>query len=115
MQNRSMRRERLILVLLFTHCLSAFGERTLTLDEAIALARKQNPEILIARKQVEAARGGRIEARAGYLPSVLSTGLLRKREEQEESRLRSDDYNASLRVTQNLYTGGAVTARNAIA
>ena len=46
---------------------------------------------------------------------MVSTGLLRKRERQEESRLRSDDYNASLRVVQNLYTGGAITSQRAIA
>ena len=41
--------------------------------------------------------------------------MLRRRERQEASRLRSDDYDASLRVVQNLYTGGAVTSQRAIA
>ncbi|MGI8482443.1 MAG: TolC family protein [Chthoniobacterales bacterium] len=86
-----------------------------TVEEAVALALKQNPDIAIARKQVEAARGGVVEARSGFLPSVVSTGLLRKRARQEESRLRDNDYNASLRVVQNLYTGGAVTSQLAIA
>jgi outer membrane protein len=86
-----------------------------TVDEAVATARKQNPEILMAAKQLEAARGGVIEARAGFLPGVVSTGLLRKRERAEASRLRSDDYDASLRVVQNLYTGGAITSQLAIA
>src|SRR6201989_3045811 len=36
-----------------------------TVDEAVARARKQNPEILMAEKQLEAARGGVIEARSG--------------------------------------------------
>ena len=94
---------------------NASAQRPLTLAEAVALAKKQNAEILIARKQVEAARGGRVEARAGYLPSVLSTGLLRKREQQEQSRLRTDDYDATVRVIQNVYSGGAVRARNSIA
>lgn len=86
-----------------------------TVEEAVALALKQNPEIAIARKQVEAARGGVIEARAGYLPSVVASGLLRKRERQESSRLRTDDYNGSARVVQNIYTGGAVSAQMSIA
>ena len=34
---------------------------------------------------------------------------------QEASTLRSDDYDASLRVVQNLYTGGAITSQRAIA
>jgi len=55
------------------------------------------------------------EARSGFLPSLVSTGLLRRRERQEASRLRPDDYNASLRVVQNLYTGGAITSQRAIA
>jgi outer membrane protein len=84
-------------------------------EEAVALAQAQNPEIAIARKQVQAARGGLIEARSGFLPSVVSTGLLDKREHQTATRLRDEDYNASLRVLQNLYTGGAVTSQVAIA
>src|SRR5207253_7546991 len=84
-------------------------------EEAVALAQAQNPGIAIARKQVQAARGGLIEARSGFLPSVVSTGLLDKREHQAATRLRDEDYNASLRVLQNLYTGGAVTSQVAIA
>lgn len=88
---------------------------TYDVDQAVSLADTQNPEITIARKKVQAARGGLIEARSGYLPSVVSTGLLRQREHQSESRLRDEDYNASVRVVQNLYTGGAVTSQLAIA
>src|SRR5437762_11769250 len=49
---------------------------TYTVEEAVALAQAQNPEIAIARKQVQAERGGLIEVRSCYLPSVASTGLL---------------------------------------
>ena len=86
-----------------------------SLEEAVALARQQNPDIAIARKKVEAARGGVIEARSGYLPSVVSTGIYRNRQQQESTRLRSNDYNASLRIVQNIYTGGAVSSATAIA
>src|SRR5204863_1526606 len=88
---------------------------TYTMEEAVALAQAQNPEIAIARKKVQAARGGFIEARSGFLPSVASTGLYDKRQQQKETRLRDEDYNAILRVEQNLYTGGAVTSQVAIA
>ncbi|MDQ3119017.1 MAG: TolC family protein [Verrucomicrobiota bacterium] len=117
MQNRRMRCRRVVLGLLvgWTLCLHAEAQKSLNLDEAVALARKQNPEILIARKQLEAARGGIVEAKAGYFPSVLSSGLLRQRQRQELSRLREDDYNASLRVVQSVYTGGATAGRMAIA
>jgi outer membrane protein TolC len=88
---------------------------TYSIEQAVALAEAQNPEIAIAHKQVQAARGGLIEARSGFLPSVVSTGLLDKREHQMQTRLRDEDYNASLRLLQNLYTGGAVTSQVAIA
>jgi outer membrane protein TolC len=86
-----------------------------TVDEAVATARKQNPEILMAAKQLEAAKGGVTEARSGFLPGVVSTGLLRKRETVESSRLRPNDYEASLRVVQNVYTGGAISSQLTIA
>jgi outer membrane protein TolC len=86
-----------------------------TAEEAVALAKRQNTEIQIAAKQMEAARGGVIEARSGFLPSVVSTGLLRKRESQVASRLRPEDYDASVRVVQNLYSGGAISSQVAIA
>ncbi|MEP7077691.1 MAG: TolC family protein [Chthoniobacterales bacterium] len=94
---------------------SLCAARSYTVEEAVAIAKKQNLDIAVARKQVEAARGSLIEARAGFLPAVISTGLARQREHQAESRLRDQDYNASVRVVQNLYTGGAVSAQNAIA
>ena len=86
-----------------------------SVEEAVSIAKKQNAEILMAAKQLEAAKGGVIEARAGFLPGVVSTGLLRKRERVERSSLRSDDYDASVRVVQNLYTGGAISSQLAIA
>src|SRR4051812_7940517 len=86
-----------------------------TVDEAVARARKQNPEVLMAGKLVEAAKGGVTEARSGYLPGVGSTGLLRKSERAEASRLRPDDYEASVRITHNLYTAGAIKSQLTIA
>ena len=87
---------------------------TYTIEEAVATAQAQNPEIAIARKKVQAARGGFIEARSGYLPSLTSSGLYDKRQQQSQTRLREEDYNARLQVEQNLYTGGAVTSQVAI-
>ena len=115
MQNR---RVRLRLLLLLAGCVALLEARagtSLSSEQAVALAMKQNAEIAIARKQVEAAHGGVIEAQSGYLPSVVASGLYRKREEQAESRLRTDDYNGSARVVQNIYTGGAVSAQVSIA
>lgn len=86
-----------------------------SIEQAIQVARAQNPDVAIAQKKVEAARGGMVEARAGYLPSVVSSGIYRKRERQGDTRLRPEDYNANVRVIEPLYTGGATSSRIAIA
>src|SRR4029077_4500741 len=86
-----------------------------TVGEAVALARAQNPEIGIARKKVQGARGGWVEARSGYLPSLSSSGLYDKRQTQSQTNLRQEDYNAIVKLEQNLYTGGAVKSQVAIA
>jgi outer membrane protein TolC len=93
----------------------AAAPRSYDVDQTVALALAQNPEIAIARKKVQAARGGVVEARSGFLPSVVSSGLLRQREHQADSRLRDEDYNVSVRVVQSLYTGGATASQLAIA
>jgi outer membrane protein TolC len=104
---------------LLVMCLSALpvraGAPAYNLDQAVALAQAQNVDIQIARKKLAAANGGVLEARSGYLPSVVSTGLFREREHQTDSRLRDEDYNASVRVVQSLYSGGAVPSQLAIA
>jgi outer membrane protein len=86
-----------------------------TIEQAVAVAQERNPEILIARKKVLAARGSFTEARSGFLPSLTSSGLYDKRQTQSETNLRQEDYNAILKLEQKLYTGGAVTSQVAIA
>src|SRR6059036_1879353 len=82
---------------------SALGVPAYSIEQAVAVAQEHNPEILIARKKVLAARGGFIEARSGFLPSLSSNGLYDQRQHQGDTRLRDEDYNASLRLEQNLY------------
>jgi outer membrane protein len=86
-----------------------------SIEQAVAVAQEHNPEILIAQKKVLAAHGSFIEARSGYLPSLSSSGLADKRQTQSETNLRQEDYNAILKLEQNLYTGGAVSSQVAIA
>src|SRR5438067_12218285 len=86
-----------------------------TIEQAVAVAQERNPDILIARKKVVGAHGGFSEARSGFLPSLTSGGLYDKRQTQSETNLRQEDYNAILRLDQNLYTGGAVSSQVAIA
>ena len=86
-----------------------------SMDEAVAAADAHNPDVAIARRKVDAARGGLIQGRSGFLPSVVSTGLYRRREQVGQSTLRPEDYSVDVRIIQNLYTGGAVTSQFAIA
>jgi outer membrane protein len=86
-----------------------------TIEQAVAVAQEHNPDILIARKKVLAAHGSFIEARSGFYPSLTSSGLYDKRQTQSETNLRQQDYDATLRLEQNLYTGGQVTSQRAIA
>src|SRR5436190_23681804 len=108
-----MRRSSWIVVLLMALEFGTAGAQpgSYTAEEAVAVAKKQNPEILLAAKQLEAARGGVVEARAGFLPGVVSTGLHRQRQRADPSRLRPEDYNASVRVVHHLYPGGAVPSQ----
>lgn len=85
-----------------------------TIEQAVAVAQEHNPDILIARKKVLAARGSFIEARSGFYPSLTSSGLYDKRQTQSETNLRQEDYDATIRLEQNLYTGGQVTSQRAI-
>ncbi len=104
-----------ILIAALAVCSNAFGVPAYTLEQAVAVAEEHNPEILIARKKIQGARGGVIEARSGFLPSLTSNGLYDKRQTQSETQLRQEDYNAIVKLEQNLYTGGAVTSQMGIA
>jgi outer membrane protein TolC len=104
-----------LLFLVLVAQISPAAPAVYSIEEAVAAADAHNPDVAIARKKVEAARGGLIQARSGYLPSVESSGLLREREHQTDSRLRNEDYSANVRIVQNLYTGGAVPSQMAIA
>src|SRR5690349_12242493 len=106
---RSVRHAVRLLFLIFAAQIAAAAPSPYSIDQAVAVANEHNPDIAIARKKVEAARGGLIQARSGFLPAVVSTGLFRERQHQTDSRLRDEDYSAQVRIVQNLYTGGAVT------
>ena len=105
----------LIAAVLFVSSNAVRAAPLYTIEQAVAVAQEQNPDILIARKKVQAARGSWIEARSGRLPSLSSSGLYDKRQQQSQSQLRQEDYNAILRLEQNIYTGGAVASQVAIA
>ena len=97
------------------------GVPVYTLDDCLALARKQNPDVLAAAKRVDAARAAIITAKAGIYPSVTSNGYYQYREQSLTSAggtnntTRKEDYYGDARVSQNLYSSGAVRNRIAAA
>ena len=92
-----------------------------TLQDCLALVSKQNPDVVAEGKRVEAARAAIFTARAGIYPSVTSTGYYQYREQSLSSQggvdgnTRKVDYYGDGRVSQNLYSAGAVRNRIAAA
>jgi len=94
---------------------------TYTLRECIDLALRQNPDLLIAKKNIEAADGGIIAARAAFLPQLQSNGVLERLQQgfgtiqPQDPDQRPDQYYVTVQVTEELYTGGANSNRMKIA
>lgn len=94
----------------------------LTLENAVSIALKQNPEILRALKEIERTRGQVIEVRAQALPRVTGTGTYNQ---VDPNLLQSSGLSAfagqdkSWRITvearQLVYSGGQVKAAVKIA
>src|SRR5438876_7638981 len=103
------------LIAAFSAWSHGFGAPIYTIEPAFAVAQGHTPEIEIARTKVQGGHGGWVEARSGYLPWLNSTALVAKRQTQSETRLRDEDYNAIVKLEQNLYTGGAVSSQVSIA
>jgi outer membrane protein len=94
-----------IFIFLFKPGLKA-EEITLTLDEAVALALRSNPDVSLKTEDVKKAKAKIKEARAGLLPSLnLSAGW------QDTRELLAKDigtYSTHAGVTQILYASGKV-------
>src|SRR2546427_11273372 len=75
------------LIVIFLMALPAFGQGqeslSLTLPEALRLARERNPDLLAARQELEIARGRSVKAR---YPSQFNPALGR----EETNRSRGD-------------------------
>jgi outer membrane protein len=86
-----------------------------TLPQCIDRALDQNLDLLVTKKHLEEAAGGIIVARAGYLPS-LSTSANFEWLEANYATLngsvsnRSDIWNINIRLTETIYSSGAVRA-----
>ena len=62
------------------------SHRSLTLESAIAIALKQNPDVLKAVHEIERTRGQVVEVRAQALPQIVATGTYNQ---QDPSLLQS--------------------------
>ena len=60
----------LILLLLLAVAMTAYAEETITLEQAVETALKNNPGLKAADAQVEAAQAGITRSRSGFLPKV---------------------------------------------
>ena len=91
------------------------------MSDCVTLAIKQNTDVIAAAKRVEAASAAVTQAKSSIYPSLVSSGYFQKREQSLASQgnlavdTRTNDYNLDVRVSQNLYSSGAVRARIAAA
>lgn len=90
-------------------------------DDCLSLALKQNPDIAASSKRVDAAKAAITTAKGAIYPALTTSAFYQKREQQVATNgnqfpeNRPDDYIADARLTQNVYSAGAVRARIAIA
>lgn len=92
---------------------SLLGASTLTLDAALRLAQENNPQIRQADARVAEVRGNLTNVRAARLPSLdLRGGYQVVDDELMVTGGDNESWNVDLQLSQNLYTGGAVSSSN---
>jgi outer membrane protein len=64
----------LSLLLVIPACFTSFSQQVLTADDAVAIALKNNYDILVARNDAEVAKVNNTPGNAGMLPSIAVTG-----------------------------------------
>lgn len=110
---------------------ASLGPRSLTLEGAVSLALKQNPDILKAVHEIERTRGQVVEVRAQALPTLQATGNYTQYDPElvqnggssasftSTSTVASSSLEKSWRITlqvrQTIYSGGKVKAAVKIA
>ena len=95
------------------------GAPVYSLDDCLALVRKQNPDVIAAAKRAEAARAAITTAKATIYPALTSAGYIQYREQSLTTEggatptNRKEDYSGDVRLSQRLYSAQA--DRNRIA
>ena len=88
-----------------------------TVNDCVDLVPRQNPDVLIAAKQIDAAKGIVTIARAQIFPTLVTNDFYQKREQNLANEgglatgIRTDDYNADIRLSQNVFSSYAVRNR----
>lgn len=94
---------------------------TYSLRDCIDIALRQNPNLLVAKKNIEAADGGILAARAAFLPQLAANGLAERLQQgfatiqPQDPDQRPDQYYVTVQVSESLFSGGANTSRMKIA
>lgn len=105
----------------FSNVVQAESRPHYTLSQCIDLALRQNSDALVARKRLEEAAGAIVEARAGFLPSLTSYGNYQELESRYATlagaspNRRPFIWSVYLRLTETVYSGGAVRGQMDIA
>jgi outer membrane protein TolC len=91
-----------------------------TLVQCIDRALEGNADVLVAKKRLEEAAGGIVEARAGFLPNLTSYANYEWLQADYATldgavSNRTFIWNVNVRLTESIYAGGAVRARMDIA
>ncbi|MCP4153943.1 MAG: TolC family protein, partial [bacterium] len=84
--------------------------KQLSLEECIAIARKTNPGLSSQTYDVEAAEAKIKEKKGDKLPFISANGTFIRFSESTAPPGETNDYNASVQVTQPLYSGGGLTS-----
>ncbi|MBI5397063.1 MAG: TolC family protein [Verrucomicrobia bacterium] len=93
----------------------------LTLAQCLNLVLQRNPDVMVAQKKLEEAAGGIVEARAGYLPGLTSSANYSRVEDSYMNQngaipdRRPELWNVAIRLTETVYSGGAVGGKMQIA
>jgi outer membrane protein TolC len=91
-----------------------------SLVDVINLALENNPDLKQAQKRIEEAQGSKVEARAGFLPKLTTSGSFLRREGDyatsggRNPNRSTEDWAVNVRLSQNLYSGQGVRSRVAI-
>src|SRR5712671_5979188 len=97
-----------------------FITQPLSLEDTVNLALEHNPSLLRARKEIEAAHGIKLQARAVALPKLRLSGAFNALQDSDVDRPPAGNlgftfgtdknWNTQIRVVQSVYEGGRMSS-----